>query len=85
MIDVNYTKAERKHCDKDKYSHFTTVAEAQKNCTQDPKCGKVYDNGCHQNDLFLCPVGSLEGKSGSSCLWVKPGKTCRSFNHHCSL
>jgi len=81
--DVQYVKMFKKHCNKHKYSSFSSIVEAKNSCAHDSRCKGVYDNGCdvsdNSNDIYLCLEGYEYENSKKSCVYDKKGICNRNF------
>ena len=72
VLDYIFERLTGKHCDGSDYGQFFSLADAKEACRNDPKCGKVYDQGCNGSPYSLCPVYAQNKDSGRSCLYIKP-------------
>ena len=72
FIEYIFERITGKHCDGSDYGQFSNLADAKKACKKDPRCGKIYDQGCNGSPYSLCPLTAESKDSGRSCLYVKP-------------
>ena len=82
ILDYIFERLTGKHCDGSDYGQFFNLADAKEACRTDPKCGKVYDQGCNGSPYSLCPVDAKNKDSGRSCLYIKPKYGKYSYSCH---
>ena len=70
-----FIEISKAHCFDERYGSYKSLEEALLVCAADKNCGKVYDQGCNnEDDYALCPFKSKELVSTVSCMYAKPGK-----------
>ena len=64
-----------KHCNGDKYGSYSSLVDAELECSSDSGCKAVYVNSCkaEPGKVYLCPSQSVYETSSSSCIYQKPG------------
>ena len=72
LLAYVYTQVEDTYCSGGGGTVYTTLADAQDACTQNPSCLMVYDDNCDDTQFYVCPNNSEQrGSSQGSCIYVK--------------